>query len=94
MQILHKLHWLGEVFIQYVQFTKVTLLWIFFNMTDYRHRDRDRDRRRDRDSERRRDRDSERGSRSSRSERSDWERTPRAEDEPGTPRISRGNCMQ
>ncbi|XP_030831282.1 pre-mRNA-splicing factor ATP-dependent RNA helicase PRP16 [Strongylocentrotus purpuratus] len=68
-----------------------------------RHRDRDRDRdRRDRHRDRRDDRrghDSERGSRSQRSDRSDrsdrsvrsnWERTPRADDEPFTPRISRG----
>lgn len=66
-----------------------------------RHRDRDRDRR-DRHRDRRDDRrghDSERGSHGQRSDRSDrsdrsvrsnWERTPRADDEPFTPRISRG----
>ncbi|XP_022094525.1 pre-mRNA-splicing factor ATP-dependent RNA helicase PRP16-like [Acanthaster planci] len=57
---------------------------------DRRDRDRHRDRHRDDDRERRRDRDSERSSRSVRSERSDWERTPSRDDEPGTPRISRG----
>ena len=67
----------------------------------YRDRDRDRDKRRDRDRDRHGDRhrdrrrddkrgsESERGSRSDRSERSNWEGTPRNE-EPWTPRISRG----
>lgn len=58
-----------------------------------RDRDRDRDgrnRHRDRRREERRGQESERGSRSQRSEKSSWERTPRGEDEPFTPRISRG----
>ncbi|XP_041455370.1 pre-mRNA-splicing factor ATP-dependent RNA helicase PRP16-like [Lytechinus variegatus] len=61
----------------------------------YKELDRNRDRnRRDRPHDRRADRrDSERGSRSDRSDRSvrsNWERTPRADDDLLTPRISRG----